>query len=233
MSTVVDLADLQEVELALSSIRARLQEIRTLYTEPPSIVRARAGSEALQAELESLRRKLRGLEEETETVRGKRDAGQKRLYSGTVSNPRELASLEAEAEALGRRLSQLDDQALELMLEIESAAQAYDEAAAELEALEQEQAALVERLHSEQTDLESKCAQLEPEAARRRADIAPVVLTRYDSLKARKGGRAIAPIRRGSCGACGVQLPTNTIQKAEQQQEMVPCPSCNRILAPE
>jgi len=233
MSTVDDLAALQEVELALARVAARLQEIQSLYAEPEPIIHGRAQSLRLHGELEDRRRLLRGLEDETTAVRNKRESGQKRLYSGAVTNPRELASLEAEAEALGRRLRQLEDQELELMLEIEAAGQAYHEATAELKSLEEEHTALRERLHHEEAELEQERARLEPQAEQQRSRLAEAVLTRYDSLKARKGGRAIGALRRGSCGACGVQVPTNVIQKADQRQELVPCPSCGRILAPE
>ncbi len=233
MSTVDDLAGLQEVDLALSRVRARLIDIQALYAEPEAIAQGRAHADSLHADLEKLRRRLRGLEDETAAVRAKREAGQKRLYSGAVGNPRELASLEAEAEALGRRLTQLEDQALELMLEIEAAAGAYTEAAAALRAQEEAHSALTERLRREQTELEKESARIEPQVAERRAGLPAAALSRYDALKARKGGRALAPLRGGNCGACGVQMPTHVIQKADQRQELVPCPSCGRILAPE
>lgn len=233
MSTVDDLAGLQEVELALGRVRARLLEIQALYAEPEAIVQGRALADELHAEIEKLRHRLRGLEDETTAVRAKREAGQKRLYSGAVSNPRELASLEAEAEALGRRLSQLEDQELELMLEIEAATGAYNDASASVKSQETEHSALTARLRAEQAELEKEGARIEPQVAERRAGLPAADLTRYDALKARKGGRALAPLRRGSCGACGVQVPTNIVQKAEHRQELVPCPSCGRILAPE
>ena len=233
MSTIEDLAGLQELELELDRIRARLLEIQALYAEPETLLQERAHVEDLSAQLAELRRRLRDLEDENANVRTKRDAGQKRLYGGTVTNPRELSGLEAEAEALGRRLAQLEDQQLTLMLEIDATSQSYAEAATKAKALEEDHALLTARLREEQAALEAERRSLEPQIAARRARVDKAALARYDALKARKGGRAIAPLRQGSCGACGVAVPTNIVQKAELRQELVPCPSCGRYLMPD
>lgn len=233
MSTVDDLANLQDAEDARAKALARLRDIQEQYAEPEALVRAREQAAHLEGEIEALRRRLREMEAEAATVRAKRETGQQRLYSGTVGNPRELASLEAEGESLARRLSQLEDQMLNLMIEIESNTQAHREVAAEAQLLTQEHSIRTASLRQEQEALEVEAGRLQQAIAQERDRLPAAILRRYDSLKARKGGRAVARLRHGTCGACGVQLPTNVIQRAQQGEDLITCTSCGRILCPD
>jgi predicted nucleic acid-binding Zn-ribbon protein len=233
MPTVDDLADLQEAEDSLNRSLARLREIRAQYADPEALLQARDKAARLEVEAATLRRRLRELEGEAQAVRTKREQGQQRLYSGTVTNPRELASLEAEGESLGRRLSQLEDQELALMIEIETATEAHQEASTQVQELEREHASRTADLRQEEAGLEVEVARLQQKVALMRERLPAQALSRYESLKARKGGRAVARIRRGTCGACGVQVPTNVVQRAQQRQDLVMCTSCGRILCPD
>ena len=232
MSRVDDLAALQELEQALSRATARLGEIRRLRAEPPELLAAREEAAAAQENLASLQRKLRATEVEATSTRQKRQAGQERLYGGSVTNPRELTGLEREAESLSRRLQQLEDQILELMLGVEEATETSEAKTRHLTDLEQRHSQRRAQLEAEGQELQAEAARLRQDLQRLRGALPADLLGRYDSLKARKGGRAIAPLQRGVCQACGVQVPTHVAQRAQQSEELVPCPSCGRFLWP-
>ncbi|MHB0875995.1 MAG: zinc ribbon domain-containing protein [Anaerolineae bacterium] len=233
MAAVDDLAALQDLDDALAKDTTRLREIRGQMHEPEALAAARAAAEQAERDLAAVRHELRELEAEAQSVRQKRQAGQARLYGGKVVNPRELQSLESESEALGRRLSQLDDQALDRMVSAEQALALRDETAARLA---EQAAAEAERMRdlTLQAEAVTQQGRRHQEAVQRlRAALPPVLLARYDSIKARKAGRAMARLRRGVCGACGVQVPTHVVQRAQQKNDLVPCPSCARLLCPE
>ncbi|HEU4488534.1 MAG TPA: hypothetical protein VFS38_04545, partial [Actinomycetota bacterium] len=62
------------------------------------------------------------LESEISSLEQKLQREQERLYSGQVSNPRELAGLQAEVEMLIRRRGALEDELLEVMVARDAAA---------------------------------------------------------------------------------------------------------------
>ncbi len=79
------------------------------------------GAEELQARRHELGRDQQRLEDEIATLTEKAVHHDKTLYSGAIANPRELQSLQDEVAALKRRISQLEDQELEVMEQIEPA----------------------------------------------------------------------------------------------------------------
>ncbi|MGQ9553415.1 MAG: zinc ribbon domain-containing protein [Anaerolineae bacterium] len=233
MADVDDLAALQDLEDALSQNLARQREIRQSLSEPQELVLARQEAASAENALAELRRNLRNLEADALNVRAKRQAGQDKLYSGTVTNPRDLQSLQAESEALSRRLNQLEDTVLQLMIETDQAAEDSRERNERLAALEASHAQRVTALTAESQNLQAQAVQLQHSIRQQRARIPDAALVRYDTLKSRKAGKAIARLRRGTCLVCGVQVPTHVVQRAQQRQEMVACPSCSRLLCPD
>ena len=73
------------------------------------------------AESQAARRTHHLIQEEIDTVDRKRISGEKRLYSGTVTNTKELQDLQDEGVALKRRIVALEDRQLEAMIAQEDA----------------------------------------------------------------------------------------------------------------
>jgi len=233
MASVRDLAILQDAEDRLHRNTIRRREIANELQDPEDLVNARQQVNEIDEKLTSLRKALRTLEAEAETVRQKREAGEKRLYSGKVGNPRELQHLENESKSLSRRLSQLDDRMLDLMIEIDQATQHYKESSERLATLEDQNKQRVQELMHEREQLEAEAAELTQTIERLSEALPSELLSRYQALKARKGGRGVAHLRNNICQACGVQVPTHVVQRVQQGQELVTCPSCGRLLSPD
>jgi predicted nucleic acid-binding Zn-ribbon protein len=55
----------------------------------------------------------------------------------------------------------------------------------------------------------------------------------YDTLRAARGGRAVAKVERGTCQGCRISLPMSQLQKARggpTGANLARCSSCERIL---
>jgi predicted nucleic acid-binding Zn-ribbon protein len=230
MAKVEELAALQEREETLARNAARLREIERLLQEPEALLAARQRLQTAEAELDALRRTLRALEDSAAIQRRKRDGEQAKLYSGKVTNPRELEDLTKESEFLSRRLAQLEEEMLQVMLQQEEAMESLRAARQRLAELEQEQATRSGELRAEAERLRAEMADLQESARELRQRIPAEYLARYDAIKARKNGKAVARVRNNSCQVCGVDLPTHVVQRAQQGLELVLCPSCGRIL---
>jgi predicted nucleic acid-binding Zn-ribbon protein len=150
--------------------------------------------------------------------------------SGQVRNPKELESLQASLEALRRQHETVENQGVEALLKVEELTTAVDRARAALVESENKwkanQAALV--------DEETKLKRLFVQCKRQRETLAAALgndLSRYEDLRQRKGGVAVAALERTMCAACHVQVPTGIASSARNENGVpVLCPSCGRIL---
>lgn len=233
MALVDDLAALQDLDDALAKDAARLREMRAQMRESEEVAALRAAAQESEKALAETRRALHDLEVEAQSVSEKRKAGRDRLYSGKVANPRELQNLEAESEALGRRLAQLEDQVLECMMAAEQATSHRDQLVARLQEQVAAEGNRMRDLSAQAEALRQQVLQRQELAQRLRAGLPTATLAQYDGIKARKAGRAVARLRHGVCSACGVQVPTHVVQRAQQREGLVSCPSCARLLCPE
>ena len=83
-----------------------------------ALTRLGAAVTEVEARRHDLGRNQQRLEDEISALTEKAAHHDKTLYSGTIGNPRELQALQDEIAALKRRVSQLEDQELELMEQI-------------------------------------------------------------------------------------------------------------------
>lgn len=158
---------------------------------------------------------------------------EKKLYDGTTTNTKELGGFQKEAEQLKVQESQLEDKALELMEQVDAQATEIEALKARLEkgrkALDNEKATQ-EKTH---VDLEQQLDELRKKREAMIAELEPVLVTRYEGLRKRKQGVAVALLRKSptgeACGECGVTLPEPLIRRVKDRQIEI-CLSCERIL---
>lgn len=230
MSSVGELYALQEVDLALESARAAMADVQSRLGEPEELVLAREAVVDAQEEVRQAEKRFKEQEYEADELRRKIEPLEKKLYEGSVRNPKELEDLQLDIDSLKRRRGQLDDEALAAMEALEEAQSALRAAQQALQELERahtaEQAQLVQR----QKDLEHEIAELEARRAERATGIDENMLHLYDRLAAIRQKRAVAKVEGGACQGCRISLPTNLIQRARAGNDIVQCSSCERIL---
>jgi uncharacterized protein len=108
---------------------------------------------------------------------------------------------------------------------------------AEIGGLNEELRAHQERLDERRLELEVKREELRErleatraERAKIAADLDPELVARYDVLRSRRAGVAVVEIRQGDCSGCGLRLPPQLLTQLHRNQDLIPCPSCHRIL---
>lgn len=230
MSLVFKLYRLQQVDSQLDQCHARLQEIEAILGDDRALVQARAQVEQAAAVLDEKRKALRRAEENTRAQHQKIKQTETRLYSGAVTDTKELQDLHREAAALKRFLTVLEDRQLEAMLVVDEAEAAEKEAR---EALETLQASWVEQtasLRGEQSSLQKDVARLEAERQAAAASIPPEQLQEYEHLRRQRGGVAVAQVVDKTCAACGSTLNAALLQAARSPTQTTRCSFCGRIL---
>ena len=230
MRGVMLLARLNEIDLAVDALKARLAELAEELREPAAMVQARRGIARAESELAHCRAVQTELEAAQKESAGKLNRAEMRLYSGTVRNPKELEDLQRDVAQLRRQLNQVEDNLLEALICSETATQAQVEQAAILAKLGAEWERKQAALRAEQVQLKAKLpAELARQTAARQAAPAALVAT-YDNLRPRRGGRAVAQLDGDECSACLVAASPFTLEAARFGDELVYCSNCGRLL---
>jgi predicted nucleic acid-binding Zn-ribbon protein len=230
VSIVRQLYQLQLVDTESDEKSRRLAFIETSLADSGDVIRAREAVAETESHLYESRKQLRALELEIAGLNDKLKANQERLYGGRVRNPKELSSLQQEASVLQRHRSELEDGQLELMIAIEEQEAELAERQARLRQIEATRRDEHAVLQAEKEQLVGHLAELEEERTGLRQRLRAADLADYDDLRRRQGGIAVALLRRGTCQACGVDVPITMARAVEHGEGMHHCPICDRLL---
>ncbi len=230
MSRVELLYRLQEVDTELDAKRRRLQEVEASLGESDELFQAQTRLQQAEAAYRRWRTTLRHLELKMTALENKIKNSEQRLYSGTVRNPKELASLQQELNYLRRRKSTEEDSLLEVMIGVEEREVAWQDAQAHRETVEATWIAGQAELSRERGELLARLAELRELRAGREGAVDGTDLSTYEDLRRRKGGTAVARLQGNLCTSCHVEVPSSWSQQARQGATLVFCGSCGRIL---
>jgi predicted nucleic acid-binding Zn-ribbon protein len=224
------LARLNEVDLALDATKARLAEIVEAARKAPELVKA---EEALAAaEMEVTR--LRGDQAQVEKTQADADARIKQieagLYDGKTTSARELENSQRDLAQHRNQKGAVDDKLLEVMVALEAATAALNQAQADVKRLTEEWTKRQSGLRAEYTRLKTRLPGEQARAAAARAAVPAALLRTYDHLRPRHGGRAVAELDGDTCSACRVQAPPSKLDPARFGDELVYCGNCGRLL---
>ncbi len=230
MTQIKFLFDLQELDLAINSQLAEIQELEGQLGETETLRRAREELEEKRALLGEQQKAQRELEQEMEDLQEKMKPLSQKLFGGSVKNPKELANLKAEYDQYKSQVSTREDAVLEKMLAADTIRQESASKSKELQQLEKAREEEIAQIRLRIQDLKNDLAGLEQ---KRQALIDemddPASYKLYSSLKVKRP-RPVARIDRGLCAGCRVTLPMNLIQRARASSTPVFCCNCERIL---
>ena len=229
MTQVQLLFQLQQLDDELQRGKRRLKVILEELQGSEEVQRARQRKDAASELLQRARRKQNELELEFGSLSAKLKRSEQRLYSGTISNPKELSDLQQEVASLTRRRSGLEDEVLEAMMASEDAEATMDQATSQLNRTEESWQAHYRALSAEEDELQIHVQ--EQTAAREQlvVRIDRSALTAYENTRQRRGGVAVAVIHDELCQACGIRV-SGTAVRGARAGELVYCVSCGRIL---
>ena len=232
MPSLSELWGLQEIDSALDTRRASLDDARLRLGESEEVVALRARVEELRAALRAAQSAQKDVELEADDLKSKITPAEEKLYGGTVRNPRELSDIQADIAQLKQHLSAVEDRDLAALAASEAADNELAAAVAELETMEaawrEEQAELAERADR----LSAEIAIYERQRKEQLADIEPELVSRYEHVRRAHQGKGMAKLDRNLCLGCRISLPVSTVNRARAGQIVVQCPNCERILIP-
>jgi predicted nucleic acid-binding Zn-ribbon protein len=228
MSIAQQLYQLQELDLTLADNERNQVNIRSQLGESQEVARLKAKLEAGRKQLEELERQQHTAEWEAEDLTTKLGATEEKLFGGKIRNPKELTTLQREADELKTRRNELEDRALEIMDQAEAVTANINTLTEELGKLETEWQAHQEKLSAELDELKAVHAESAREREETVAGIASEAVGTYEQIRSRKG-TAVARVEQGTCRGCQIALTTTELQQA-RGGGLVRCGSCGRIL---
>jgi len=231
MSQISMLYQLQLVDSERLRKRRALIDAESNLGETPGLQQARAMLVQEKTALSHWSGRLRDLDLKLKGLNGKIKSNEQRLYSGSVNNPKELQSLQADLAHLRRRRDKTEDGLLEAMTEVDDREALVSEARAVSAQIEEQWKEEQDRLHAIVSQLRDELGVLEERRRELRASIDEADLGLYDSLLRSKGGLAVTVLKGELCGGCRVRVPSGLAQRARQGKELVLCNNCGRILA--
>jgi len=228
MGIAKQLYQLQEVDLELESNEQALSQIAGQLGESQTVVRVKGKLTMEQQRLEELRRQQHSAEWEIDDIGTKLVAAEEKLYSGRITNPKELANLQHEVDGLKVRRGQLEDKTLETMEQVELVTASVASLNGELKTLEAEWQSQQQQLSADMEQLKTILASLKHKRQLLAAGIDPQAIEVYHKLKKQRG-TAVAKVEQGMCRGCRISLPITELQQA-RSGNLVRCSSCGRIL---
>ncbi|MBW3619214.1 MAG: hypothetical protein KY461_03140 [Actinobacteria bacterium] len=234
--TVDDLSgllELQQTDVRIRRIRHQLDDLpeqRELDEAEARATELTRSADAIRVDLDRVNVEQRRLEGEIDVLRQRKDAEHTRMYSGDISSPKELQSLRAEIDATERRISQHEDELLEVMERLEALESGQTTITEEFDEL----AGRIEQLTTARDEaaqgLLAELAELQVVREKQRSGLSDDLLARYDERIDRYNGLAVAELDDGMCTGCRIELPVFEVNELLDGPPLGTCPQCGRLL---
>lgn len=226
-----DLQRLQRLDSEYDQKSQRLKEVEAKLGKDDVVRQARRALETARERTQKSKHRQHDLELKVAGLLDRISRSERRLYSGKVNNPKELADLQAEVTSLKRRRQRLEDDLLDAMIQREEADAAQERAEDSLAEIDARWSAQQADLKVERGELRTRLEEVEQKRAALLPGIEPSILAAYRSLREQKGDQVVVNLREGACGGCGVTL-SPILEWELREGKLVYCDNCKRIIVP-
>ena len=227
------LLEIQDLDLAIDRLEARRRDLEAGTDVAEARRRAELAEERvgeLRLALDSVVREQSRLETEADSLAQKMDAEQRRLYDGSVANPKELGAIQNEVANLRQRKARVEDDVLAQM-------ERREDLEARLPQLEAELAEARTRQGEIESASEREMGEIAGAVEARRGEreaLVPAVdeelLDLYEDLRSAKKGIGVARLEDGVCQGCHQKLSALELDRIKRAQGVRRCEYCRRIL---
>jgi uncharacterized protein len=224
------LIDLQRLETTIAESRTRIAAHPQRLAEADA--RLAAATQALDRVKERLKdnqEARRGLDKDVALYQGR--LAKFRDQQAAVKTNREYQALGHEIETAQHDLGAVEERVLERMMEADVIAADVKAAEALFAAQKKEIDAERKMLAEELTAVEAALGRATEARAALVRDLDPRLLATFDQVaRVRKGIAVTTATRDGLCSVCHVRLRPQVFQHVRQNDSIVQCDSCQRIL---
>jgi len=223
------LEELQQIDLELGEVHGRLAELPSRRTKvDESVAAARKAYDEAKARLDANERERRQIESLLGMERDKVKKWEGRL--GEIRTPREYAALSREIDIAKKTNDGQSEQVKTLTAAASDLQKSLDDLGGALSEREMAaQAELVEMDRSRATE-EERVAALEARRSDAAKMVDPGLLGKYENIKKRRAGIAVAPVVGMTCKGCHRNIPPQLAITLQRANSIETCPNCHRII---
>ena len=224
------LYQLQQIDLELERLILEQQTLTRTLQGDSTLAKARTEHRIAQQQLQS------GLQAQKEAEWALAELDQRlkllgqRLYSGSITNPKELYAVQQETQHLRAQQSRQEEMTLEVMDATDTLREMAKQKGEALQRAEEVWSLFNASSVQRGEQLESKRQEIQARRDQFAGSIDAELLKRYEVLKRSKQGRAVSRVEQSSCQWCRVILTPSELQRARVSQDLQQCGNCGRIL---
>ena len=207
---------------------AKEELLAEIQTWEKRIVAHKADSGALRSEWEKKDKSRRDKEKELQDE-GRKTA-EKRMKMAQIKNIKEMQAIQREIDQIKQSNTQLEEELISVLEELEAEGKTLNEKELELKAMEEEWQGKRQAVETQLVELD----QAVTEASKTRGETASRLngdlIGRYEMIFARRGGVAVVMASGGICQGCHMNIPPQLWNEIIRSDKLILCPSCTRIL---
>ena len=230
MNIGFQLFQLQEIDTGLDIAQRRINEIDNLIKNDAKTIDAKNNLEEAKTQLLADNNKFNDISNDIQIKKSKISKSESSLYSGSVTNPKELQDLQMEITSIKKSIEKLEEVLLEVMIHVDQSEKHLNIQKEILNNAKSSFATLVSLLHGEKNTLLENIKGLNSKKITILAQINEDNLNQYETLRKLKNGLAVTKLQDNACGACGSGLTASQRQEARSATNLFICPSCRRII---
>lgn len=229
---VMDLVELQLIENAISARSAEIVKVENneeLISAEKEFAEAKEKFNRVNGKYNDIESERKKLEDTVEMQNEKIKNDENKLFSGTITSAKELENYQNEVKILRQKNSEMEDQILEIMIEMEEISEKVELAKAKKDKAE----ANINRIKNEMNEKLEVLKNIIEGLKKRRDNVILKIpddyLKKYKEFKGKKGGIAVAVLKDNFCNVCNMQIPAIAAEKIEDIDEIYSCPICGRM----
>ena len=227
------LLELQRIDSKIDSLKKDLDNIKekARYDElQAGLKKLRAKEELFQKEQDQQSQVLDKINGELDLLNRKIENEQKKLFGGTISNPKELSAIQKEIESLSKKKDGIETSVLEQMDKVSALDDALTKTK-EFIARDNEEAQKAKEIWQQKEDqLKAEISKVASSRDEQAKTVDEELLEDYEDIRETKGGIGAGALVKGICEVCNVELPETEVEELRAKDRPDYCTSCGRIL---
>ena len=221
--------ELQKIDSEIDKLESQKSlepaKLKVLNTE---LSKYKEKSDSKTKVLEELQKKRRDLERQQTIQEDKINKYKTQRLS--VKTNKEYTALELEISELESSNSQIEEEIIKLMLEIDKNNDELESIKKELQVQEDIFQKRKEEILIEIKNFSKQIAEWVKKRNGFTNNVTPSLINKYDDWRKKRGSSLVSVIEGQTCGGCHLTLPPQLINEVRKKKELRTCNSCGRIL---
>ncbi|MCA9741915.1 MAG: hypothetical protein H6695_01685 [Deferribacteres bacterium] len=213
---------LDQIERDKGDLPARVETLKNNLTQ------TQEDADQVKSEWDAFEREKRQLENDITKMQEQKKHNEEKLYAVTTNKEYDAVTLEIETVIKG--IDEAETGVLELIEKIDAQKQKHEDIVTQLEEMQASYQTQSQDLQKKIELNADKESQLKSERKEIAAHVPAQHLRHYERVRNNKGGTTLVAVVRGACGGCYTQIPPQRVMEVRDQDKIIACESCGRIL---